>query len=100
MTLRAILASVALCALTASVHAEETFTAKLAGHAYLPAMTMIAPPADAPRDAWISGKFTGKSRNEKPMSVVGDVGAAYGSHPTGVSLPFLGQPMQGMSGLP
>lgn len=98
MTLRAILASVALCALTASVHAEETFPAKLAGHAYFPAMTLIAPPADAPRDAWTAGKFTGKGRNEKPMTAMGDVGAAYGSHPTGLSLPFLGQPVQGMSG--
>ena len=98
MTLRAILASVALCALTASAHAEQSFPAKLAGHAFFPAMTMIAPRADAPRDAWTSGKFTGKTRNEKPMTAPGDVGAAYGSHPTGLSLPFLGQPVQGMSG--
>ena len=98
MKLRAILTSVAVCATIGTAAAEETFSAKLAGHAYLPAMTMIAPPADAPRDAWISGKFTGKTRNMEPMTVMGDVGAAYGSHPTGISLPFLGQPMQGMSG--
>lgn len=32
------------------------------------------------------------------MSVMGDVGKAYGSHTTGISLPFIGQPVQGMSG--
>ena len=98
MTLRALFTSVALCALTASVHAEEVYPAKLAGHAYLPANTMLAPPADAPRDAWISGKFTGKERNEAPMSVEGDVGKNYGGHKTGLFTPFLGQPVQGMSG--
>lgn len=98
MRMRQFLASVAFAALATSAAAEETFTAKLAGHAYLPALTLIAPPADAPRDAWVSGKFTGKTRNEAPMSVMGDVGAAYGGHITGISLPFIGQPVQGMSG--
>lgn len=98
MRLGYLLASIATIALTSSAMAEETFTAKLAGHAYLPALTLITPPADAPRDAWVSGKFTGKTRNDKPMSVMGDVGKAYGSHTTGISLPFIGQPVQGMSG--
>ena len=98
MRLGHLLASIATIAMTSSAMAEETFTAKLAGHAYLPAMTLITPPADAPRDAWVSGKFTGKTRNDKPMSVMGDVGKAYGNHPTGISLPFIGQPVQGMSG--
>jgi len=97
--IRHLLASAAaLLALSASAQAEQVFNAKLAGHAYLPAFTMVPPPADAPRDAWISGKFYGPARNEKPMSVMGDVGAAYGGHKTGISLPFLGQPVQGMSG--
>ena len=96
--IRTLLASAALVALAAPAGAEQVFTATLAGHAYLPAFTLIAPPADAPRDAWVSGKFTGAKRNENPMSVMGDVGAAYGSHKTGISLPFLGQPVQGMSG--
>lgn len=91
--------AVALTALAAPALAEETFPATLAGHAVLPAFTLIAPPADAPRDLWVSGKFTGPARNDHPMSVAGDVGKAYGSHPTGLSLPFLGQPVQGMSGL-
>jgi len=96
--IRSLLASVALLAVASAASADQTFPAKLAGHAYLPAMTLVAPPADAPRDAWISGKFTGKTRNEQPMSVMGDVGPNYGSHPTGISLPFIGQPVQGMSG--
>ena len=96
--IRYLLASAALLTVTASAGAEQVFNARLAGHAYLPALTMVPPPADAPRDAWVSGKFTGAQRNEKPMSVMGDVGAAYGSHITGISLPFLGQPVQGMSG--
>ncbi|RWR32599.1 hypothetical protein D2T31_01060 [Sinirhodobacter populi] len=85
-------------AMTASAHAEEVFPARLAGHAYFPALTLIAPPADAPRDLWVSGKFTGKTRNEDPMTVMGTVGKDYGDHPTGISLPFIGQPVQGMSG--
>lgn len=93
-------ALLATCAaLSTPAIAEETFPATLAGHAFLPAFTLVAPPADAPRDLWMSGKFTGKTRNEAPMSVMGDVGKAYGAHPTGISLPFLGQPVQGMSGL-
>lgn len=96
--IRHLLASAALLALAVPAGAEQVFTATLAGHAYLPAFTLVAPPADAPRDAWVSGKFTGPQRNERPMSVEGDVGAAYGGHKTGISLPFLGQPVQGMSG--
>lgn len=95
---RALLTTVALAAACLPSTAEERYEATLAGHAFLPALTLIAPPADAPRDAWISGKFTGKTRNHEPMSVMGDVGAAYGGHPTGISLPFIGQPVQGMSG--
>ena len=96
--IRFFLSSAAILAMAAAAQAEQVFPARLAGHAYLPAFTLVAPPADAPRDAWTSGKFTGPARNDKPMSVMGDVGAAYGSHPTGISLPFLGQPVQGMSG--
>lgn len=77
---------------------EDTFPATLEGHAFLPALSMIAPPADAPRDTWISGKFTGPARNAKPMSVMGDTGASHGKRSTGIALPFLGQPVQGFSG--
>lgn len=69
--------------------AETRFEATLAGHAYLPALTLIAPPGDAPRDAWISGKFTGGTRIDRPMSV---------TNATGIARPFIGQPLQGFSG--
>ncbi len=78
--------------------AEESFPATLSGHASFPALTLVAPPEDAPRDAWISGKFTGKQVNRNPMSAPADTGKSYGAHPTGLSLPFIGQPVQGMSG--
>lgn len=97
--MRLTFALLATCStLAAPAFAEETFPATLAGHAALPAFTLVAPPADAPRDLLISGKFTGKIRNEVPMSVMGTVGKDYGDHPTGISLPFIGQPVQGMSG--
>ena len=32
------------------------------------------------------------------MSVPGDTGAMHGNRPTGISLPFIGQPLQGFSG--
>lgn len=85
-------------ALATPAIAEDSFPATLAGHAVLPALSLVAPPADAPADAWISGKFTGGSRNEVPMSVMGNVGKRYGGHDTGIALPFIGQPVQGMSG--
>lgn len=78
--------------------AEQVFPATLAGHAVLPALSLIAPPADAPQDAWISGKFTGPARNARPMSVMGDTGGSHGKRATGLALPFIGQPLQGLSG--
>ncbi|TDX33722.1 esterase-like activity of phytase family protein [Rhodovulum visakhapatnamense] len=92
------LLSAAVVALAGPALAEETFPAVLSGHAVLPAMTMVAPPADAPRDAWISGKFTGTGRNMVPMSVTGDTGKLHGNRATGIALPFIGQPLQGFSG--
>lgn len=80
--------------------ANETLPARLAGHALIPALSLIAPPADAPREAWISGKFTGAGnlRNDRPMSVMGSTGALHGNRETGIRLPFIGQPLQGFSG--
>ncbi len=89
---------VALSLLAVPAAAQETFDATLAGHAYLPALSLVAPPADAPKDAWISGKFTGGARNGVPMSVPGDTGGLHGKRLTGLNLPFIGQPLQGFSG--
>lgn len=90
--------TVALSLLAVPAVAQETFDATLAGHAYLPALSLVAPPADAPKDAWISGKFTGGARNGVPMSVPGDTGGLHGKRLTGLNLPFIGQPLQGFSG--
>ncbi len=97
--MRAGIGGFVLAALAAPALGNEAAPADLAGHALIPAMSMIAPPADAPRDAWISGKFTGPARNDAPMSAPGDTGPLHGKRPTGISLPFLGQPLQGFSGV-
>lgn len=78
--------------------AEQQFPAMLAGHAFIPAATFVAAPADAPVDAQMPGKFTGATRNGVAQSVMGDTGATHGKRPTGVKLPFVGQPVQGLSG--
>jgi hypothetical protein len=83
---------------TPAVAEEATFPAKLTGHAVMPALTLITPPADAPQDAWLSGKFTTGGRLTDAMSVIGDTGALHGKRPTGIALPFIGQPLQGLSG--
>jgi len=90
----------ALClGLAAPAAAQETvFPATLKGHAFLPALSLVAPPADATRDAWLSGKFTTGGRLTAPMSVLGDTGGLHGKRSTGIALPFIGQPLQGLSG--
>lgn len=91
----------ALCALmTAPALAEETvFPSELRAHVVLPALTLIAPPSDAPVDAWISGKFAaGPNRVDRPMSVEGNTGRLHGGRSTGIRYPFIGQPVQGFSG--
>ena len=81
--------------------ADQRFEATLAGHAILPAFTMTLPPADAPRDALVSGKFAGPGnlRIERPGAIMGDTGPMHGSRPTGIAFPFVGQPVQGFSGI-
>ena len=84
-----------LCAASSSALAQQAYPATLAGHAVLPALTLIAAPKDAPADLQTSGKFTTGSRVEKLASVEGkSVG-----RPTGIALPFKGQPVQGHSGI-
>ncbi len=81
-----------------AVQAEARFPAVLAGHAYVPSFTLITPPADAPRDAWVSGKYTTGQRVDRPFSVPGTTGGMHGNRLTGLHLPFIGQPWQGLSG--
>jgi hypothetical protein len=90
--------AVAAIAWSPALADEVTFPAALAGHAVMPALTLIPPPSDAPADSRISGKFTGPSRNDVPGSVPGDTGAMHGKRLTGISSPFEGQPLQGLSG--
>ena len=89
----------ALALAAAPALADTRFPSRLAGHAFVPASSLIAPPADAPQDARISGKFTGPARNAAPMTVMGTTGALHGHRETGIRLPFIGQPLQGFSGL-
>jgi len=91
--------SVFVCLGTAK--AEEAFPAVLAGHAILPANSFITPPADAPPGLLQSGRFTGPGnlRVEAYGSIPGDTGAVHGRRPTGLALPFNGQPVQGFSGI-
>ncbi|MBL6080272.1 esterase-like activity of phytase family protein [Belnapia sp. T18] len=97
---RLLLATTALL-LAGPALAQPRFEANLAGHAVLPAFTMALPPADAPRDALISGKFTGpgNTRTDQPGSIAGTTGPVPAGRPTGISLPFIGQPIQGLSGI-
>lgn len=72
------------------------FSATLAGHAMVPAETLIQPPADAPADLRLSGKFvTPMRRVEEPGTVMG----RSAGRPTGFSTPLRGQPIQGHSGI-
>ncbi|MCK0195514.1 esterase-like activity of phytase family protein [Ancylobacter sp. 6x-1] len=98
-SLRALLGSVALSALAlaaAPVRADDAaFPATLAGHAVMPAESFIDMPADAPEDLKTSGKYTTGVRVDK----IGSVEGTSAGRPTGVFLPFKGQPLQGDSGI-
>lgn len=92
------LAPLALLACAAALlpaHAQQAFPATLAGHAVLPAQTFIPAPKDAPADLQTSGKFTTPQRVDQ----LGSVEGTSAGRPTGVSLPFKGQPAQGHSGI-
>ena len=78
-----------------TAQAQTAYPATLAGHAVLPAKTFIAAPTDAPSDLQVSGKFTTGQRVE----AIGSVQGQSAGRPTGVSLPFKGQPVQGHSGI-
>ncbi len=89
--------------LATSAEAQTKYPAVLEGQAVLPALTLVPPPADAPQDLQISGRYAGPpgKRIDSPESVAGisalsDKGAP---RPTGLSLPFKGQPVQGFSGI-
>lgn len=93
-TVAAIL-SITAAAWTVPAAAQSEHAAVLAGHAVMPALSLIQAPADAPADARHAGKFTGGQRAQ----IVGSVPGLSGGRPTGVGLPFDGQPLQGHSGI-
>jgi hypothetical protein len=78
-----------------SASAQQEFPAVLAGHAILPAQSFIPAPADAPADLKVAGKYTTGVRVEALGTVMGKSA----ERPTGVSVPFNGQPQQGHSGI-
>ena len=77
------------CLVAVPAKAEELLPARLVGQAVLPALSFSAPPPDAPRETWISGRYTaGAAPLRQPQS-----------HETnGLLRPFFGQPLQGFSG--
>jgi len=85
---RSVVAALALSVSAAG--AEVRVGASLAGHAVLPAATFDAPPADAPAETALSGRFLDPAaRVDTPASVPSR---------TGLATPFEGQPVQGISG--
>jgi len=87
--------SIVLALGACTAQAQTAFPATLTGHAVLPAQTFIAAPKDAPADLQVSGKFT----NGQRVETLGSVEGRSAGRPTGVSLPFKGQPVQGHSGI-
>ena len=91
----ALVAAALLCVASSSAIAQQVYPATLAGHAVLPALTVIAAPKDAPQDLQVAAKFTTPRR----VDAVGSVPGLSAGRNTGVSLPFQGQPIQGHSGI-
>jgi hypothetical protein len=84
--------------IAASASAEEkAFPATLTSQAILPANTIVPAPADAPEFLKTSGKFTTPDR--KRTEALGTIPGMDGNRPTGLSLPFAGQAVQGFSGI-
>ena len=82
--------------LTGAAFAQESeFPATLKGHAVLPAESFVDVPPDAPADLKNPGKYT----TGKRVTALGSVMGKSYERPTGVSLPFKGQPLQGHSGI-
>ncbi len=96
---KTLLASAAILVLGAACAfaAEKEFPAKLVSQAVLPANTVIKAPDDAPEYLKTSAKFTTPDR--KRAEGLGTVPGKDGVRPTGLSMPFAGQAMQGFSGI-
>ena len=95
VSLLASITSALLLTTAAFAQGEGEYPATLKGHAVLPAESFVDAPADAPADLKTAGKYTTGKRVDAPGTVMGK---SY-ERPTGVSLPFKGQPLQGHSGV-
>ncbi len=89
MMLRAMSAALMLSVSAPALAQQAQFDATLAGHAILPAQTLIPAPGDAPAALQTSGKFTERGNPVRLTAAPSD----------GETLPFNGQPMQGFSGI-
>src|SRR5262245_32284345 len=94
-----LLAATAIVALMSgyAVAEEQEYTATLVEHAILPAATFIKPPADAPESLMMAAKYTAPDRHR--AETLGSVPGMDGVRPTGLSMPFDGQAVQGFSGI-
>jgi hypothetical protein len=94
---------VAACALATPAAAQQQFPATLAGHALIPAAASFAPPADAPADLAVSGKFVSPDRRrvDETGTIAGTsfLSAPTAPRKTGFAVPIKGQPVQGFSGI-
>ncbi|GAQ79789.1 hypothetical protein KFL_000380225 [Klebsormidium nitens] len=90
-------------AAAAPATAATKYNATLVGHALIPANTFQAPPADAPAQLNVSCKYcsgtNGNRRIDTLGAFVGTDGNGTVVRPTGLSYPFVGQPLQGLSGI-
>ncbi len=86
-------------ALGGSSAAAEAVKATLVGHAVLPAVSFLPPPSEAGPGFIVSGRFAAV-----PNRRVEEIGSVEGKsfldgRTTGIALPFVGQPVQGFSGI-
>ena len=104
--MRKVVAAFTVAATASSIAAAgepQKFPAVLAGHAILPAATVVAAPVDAPTDLKVSGKFTDPygRRVDAIGSIEGTsfLSAKEAPRKTGFKMPMQGQPVQGFSGI-
>lgn len=86
-------------ALAGSLAAAELVKATLVGHAVLPAMSFLLPPVEAGSGFLVSGRFAAVA-NRRIEEIAAVEGKSFlDGRTTGIALPFVGQPVQGFSGI-
>ncbi len=97
--LAALLGSLLGSALTGAVAAAEPVEARLVGHAVLPAMSFLPSPEGAGPGFVVSGRFAAVA-NRRVEAIASVEGKSFlDGRTTGIALPFVGQPVQGFSGI-